>query len=164
MTKLIHKLAISLAVLSAFAGSASAEVKTHPTAKVSIDIPSNWTSKSDGDVMMVTDPTQDVAFIIVVAELADLNSAVAGLDKKLAGTLTDVKWAGKPQDMALNGMKGIKNQGTGKVNGKPADLGLIVVKTPAKKAFLVVAAVDSAKKAAHKDEIKAVLNSIKPAP
>jgi hypothetical protein len=163
--RLVNALAVSLVLCSSLvAGSAWAEVKTLPGANVSMDVPSGWTSKSDADMTIITDPTQEAAFIIVVSEAADLKASVAGLDAKLAKVLTDVKWAGKPKAIKLNGMDGIKNEGSGKVSGKPTDLGLIVLTTPSKKALVVVAAVESSKKAAHGAEIKAVANSIKPAP
>jgi hypothetical protein len=163
--RLVNALAVSLVLCTSLvAGSAAAEVKTLPAAKVSLDIPSGWTTKSDPDMMFITDPTQDLGFVVLVTEVADLKTSVAGLDAKLAKVLTDVKWAGKPKAMKLNGMDGIKNSGTGKIAGKASDLGLVVLTTPAGKALIVVVAVDSNKKAAHKAEIEAFVTSIKPAP
>jgi hypothetical protein len=163
----LRTLAIALVVLSSLlAGSALAETKTHPTAKVSLDIPSGWATKSDANTMIVTDPTTDLAFILVVSDAADLKKSFAGVDKMLDNVITDLKWPSPPKAMKLNGMNGLKNEGTAKAkgSGQPASLGLFIVETPAKKALVVVAVVETTKLAAHKAEIKAFMNSLKPAP
>jgi hypothetical protein len=151
-------------LVTASVSPALAEVKTHPTAKVEIDVPTGWKMNGNGDVMTIVDPTNEIGMILVVTETKDVDKVVANLDQRLAKVATDIKWANpKPEKTTLNGMPALTNRGQGKVNGKDANLGLILVRTPAEKALLVVAAVESAKYDGHKAEIQKLIGSIKPA-
>src|ERR1041385_8377792 len=155
-------LLLALALLAFVAAPASAEIKRHPTAKVEIDIPTGWNMQTpDKDVMFVTDPAQDVFAFFIVTDAKDVQKALQTLDEKLKGTLTDVKWAfSEPKKDKLNGMDAMYNKGEGKVKGKPVNLGLVLVHTPADKVLSVVAGVDSTKKEAHKAEIDKLIGSI----
>jgi len=156
------KVLLALALL-ALASPAAAEIKKHPTANVEIDIPAGWTTNVKGENMILTDPTNDVAFILVVSEAKDFKNVVGDLDKKLANFATDIKWANpKPEATKLNGMDALANRGAAKVSGKDANIGLVVVQTPSNKILLVVVMVESSKYPAHKDEIQKLIASIKP--
>jgi hypothetical protein len=157
------RLLAALVLVATAASPALAEVKTHPTAKIELDVPSGWKMKGAGDLMTIADPTEEVGFILVVADTKDMDKVVANLDQQLAKVATDIKWASpKPEKTTLNGMPALTNRGEGKVNGKGANLGLILVRTPADKALLVVAAVESSKYAGHKAAVQKLIGSIKP--
>lgn len=157
------RLLAALVLVAAFSSPALAEVKTHPTAKVAIDVPTGWKLNGNGDVMTIADPTEEVGFILVVTDASDVDKVVANLDQRLAKVATDIKWASpKPEKSTLNGMPALTNRGEGKVNGKNANLGLILVRTPADKVLLVVAAVESSKYAGHKADVQKLIASIKP--
>ncbi len=158
------KLLFAVALLAVFAvwAPAAAEIKTHPTAKVQFEVPDSWKTKADGDAMAIVDPSQEMFFYFIVADAKDLNNIAAELDKRLANLVTDVKWA-KPEKATVNGMPALKRKGEGKVSGTPSNIGLVLVQTPAAKVLVVLAAVETAKYPAHKDEIAKLLNSIKPA-
>jgi hypothetical protein len=150
----------------AASGSArpNAETKTHPSAKVSIDVPSGWKMSSKGDVMTVTDPTQEVGFILLVSDGNDLQKAIAALDAEVGKVAKDIRWASKePSPTKLNGMDALENEGSAVIEGKPAAIAVVLVKTPANKYLLVLGAVDAAKKAAHDAELEHFVTSIKPA-
>ena len=154
---------VALALVALAAAPAAAEVKKHPTAKVEIDVPSTWKMDGKADVMTLADPTNEVGIILIVTEAKDLQKVVGELDKQLAKVATDIKWAKpKPEAVKLNGMDALANRGTGKVSGKDANLGLLLVHTPADKILLVVAMVEAAKDAQHKAEIDKLISSIKP--
>jgi hypothetical protein len=156
----------ALALLAIAAAPASAEIKKHPTAKVEIDVPTGWkmaSPKNEPDVLTLTDPTNEVGMIFIVTDSKDLKKVVEELDKRLANVATDIKWAfPKPQSDKLNGMEALYNKGNGKVNGKDADLGLVLLHTPSDKILLIFDAVETAKKEAHKAEISKLVASIKP--
>jgi predicted Zn-dependent protease len=161
----MKRFALIVLLVTFSAAPAFAEVKTHPTAKVSMDVPDGWKMGGKGDTVTVTEPKGELAFILMVSEAADFQKSVTALDAQVAKVASDIKWAQKePTPTKLNGMDGIMNKGSAKVQGTPADLGLLVLKTPSGKALLVLAVVDSSKKEAHKDEAKAFVESIKPAP
>ena len=158
-------LMLALAVLALGALPAFAEVKTHPGAKVSLDVPAGWKMDSHGDnAMTIMEPNGDVTFFLVVLDQGDIQKAATALDKEVAKIATDVKWASeKPASQKLNGMDALYNKATAKIKGKDAELGVILVKTPTGKALLILGGIDASKKDAHKDEVKKFIESIKPA-
>jgi hypothetical protein len=160
MTK---NLFLSVALVALAALPASADVKSFATAKVSVDVPAGWKSSGSAEQMNLVDPTNEVGFVMVVTETADLKKVVMELDKRLASTMPNIKWAGDPKSDKLNGMDAIYNLGTAKVNGKDANVTLLLLHTPADKVLLVIGAVDSAKFANHKAEVQKLIASFKPA-
>ena len=85
------------------AQAALAEVKTHPTAKVSIDVPKEWTQKTDGDKMMCLDPKGDVLVAMRVLEATELKAAADKVDSQVADLVFDLTWQQK-QDRNVNGL------------------------------------------------------------
>lgn len=155
---------LPLAALVLAATPAAAETKTHSKAKIQLDVPTGWKMNTQGDVMTVADPTDELGFIFIVTEATELKKVVANIDKELAKVASDITWKKKnPEPLKLNGMDALANKGKGKVGGKDADLMLLLVRTPADKVLLIVGAVDSAKKDAHKAEVQTFVASIKPA-
>lgn len=161
MTKIVF---LALAALALTAAPAAAETKTHSAAKIQMDVPSGWKVQSKGDVMSVADPTDELGFIFIITDAKDLDSVVAKLDKEVAKVASDITWKKKkPEPLTLNGMKALGNKGTGKVAGKSADLALLLVRTPADKVLLILGAVESSRKDAHRAEVQQFIASIKPA-
>jgi predicted Zn-dependent protease len=152
----------AVVVSLAAASLASAEVKTHPTAKVQMDVPAGWKLSGTPDQSSLVDPKDEVGFVLLVLDAADLKKAADELDARLAKMAKDVKWADKTKQVQLNGMDAVANKGTATINGKAADIAVLIVKTPSGKMLLVFGGVDSAKKAVHKAEVEAFINSIKP--
>ncbi len=158
-----RKVLLALALLASSVTSASAEVKKHPTAKVEIDVPTGWkmqSPKGEPNAMMMTDSTEDVFAIFVAVDPKDNGTEV---EKYLSKIATNVKWEMKqPEMISVNGMEAKHNKGTGKVAGKDADLGLLLIKSPGPKMVLILIAIDSTKHAVHKDEVNKLVASIKP--
>ena len=160
------KLLLALALLAIAGGPAAAEIKKHPTAKVEIDVPNGWkmgSPKNEPDIMTVMDPAGEVSFLFIVTDAKELANVVAELDKRLAKTVTDIKWSSaKPTADKLNGMDVLVNNGAGKASGKDVNISIVLVHTPADKVLMVVVFVDPAKYPAHKAEIQKLIGSIKP--
>jgi predicted Zn-dependent protease len=155
---------LALAALALMASPAAAETKTHATAKIQMDVPTGWKMQSKGDVMSLADPTDELGFVFIVTDAKELDKVVARLDKEVGKIASDITWKKKqPEPLTLNGMKGLGNKGTGKVSGKSADLALLLIRTPADKVLLILGAVESSRKDAHKAEVQKFIASIKPA-
>lgn len=155
---------LALAALALMASPAAAETKTHAAAKIQMDVPTGWKMQTQGDVMSVADPTDELGFVFIVTDAKELDKIVARLDKEVGKIASDIQWKKKkPEPLTLNGMKGLGNKGTGKVSGKNADLALLLLRTPADKVLLILGAVESSKKEAHKAEVQQFIASIKPA-
>ena len=151
---------VTLALLPA----ASAEVKTHATAKVQMDVPAGWKAEAHSDdLMTIQDPKDEVGIMLVVMDAKDFKKAVAAIDEEIGKVAKDIKWEHpEPKQIKLNGMDAIANGGTAMIEGKHADIGVLVAKTPSGKLLLIFGGVESDKKAEHQNEIDGFMGSIKP--
>lgn len=141
---------------------ASAEKHSHPGGKVEIDIPGTWKVEKRDSMLVGRSKDDAVGLVFWIVDSPNVDQAVAKLDKALAGKITDWKWPKKPQKTVLNGMKGIKNVGTAKANGKDAHVMVAVLGTPTKKGVIVVGVIDAAKVTEHKAELENIFASLKP--
>ena len=161
---MINRIALSFVALVALAGSAAAEVRTSQAGKVSIDVPSGWNTKSQSDTLLtISDPTNEIGILFAVVEQSDMKKAGEALDAYLSKIATDIKWGDKPKPAQFNGMSGVKIDGRASVQGKPVGLGAVFLKTPSQKGLIVLVLVQADRMAAHKESIKAIFNSLKPA-
>ena len=147
---------------AAIAGTAQAEVKTHKAAQVSLDVPAGWKGQGDENNMVLLDPKEEVMFVLRIVEGSELQKALNDADVFIAKQIEKPTWKDK-KDVKLNGMNSITREGTGTYKGKPVDVGVLVIATPSKKFLLVLALIDHSAAAAHKTEVRAFVNSIKPA-
>jgi len=160
MKKLLPVAAV--AVWSLFAAPAHAETRTHEGAKVTLDVPSGWKVETDGDSMTINDPKEEVAFFLHVLDVDALDKAVDALDKEVGKSFQNVKWEDEPSEQKINGMDSLILEGTAKIDGKPVDIGVLLVATPAKKILLVLGAVEHDKAKKHDKDVEHFLTSIKP--
>lgn len=158
------KLALPVIALCLLASSpaALAEPRTHSEAKVTIDVPTGWKVDAGEDHMTITDPKEEIALFLIVLEAKDLDKAIKAMEKEVGKAVKDVEWDGEPQELKLNGMDAIALDGKGKIEGTDADLGVLLVVTPAGKVLLVLGAVESARAKAHEKTLEKLLKSIKP--
>ena len=163
MRNVIASAALLLSLAVAAIAPASAAPFVSKTAGMSIELPAGYQAKTKGDVFIhATDATGDVEVTIVVVE-PDAKKAFALADKKLAEDFTAIKWS-KPMTSKINGVPGVMRLGSGQRGGKPVDLAVVLVApTPRKKGVLVAAVVDHDKMDAHKTELAAIVDSLKPA-
>lgn len=161
---MISRGSVFLVTLLVAGAGALAEVKTHPTAKVSIDVPKEWKQNADGDKMMVIDPKGDVLVAMRVLEATELKAAAAKVDSVVSDLVFDLSWEGK-QERNVNGLPAVTIDGTGKLkaNATPVNVMAAIVATPSKKLMLLLVLADSTKLQAHAGELKSILGSIRPA-
>ena len=145
------------------ANVAMADTKAFPEAGVSVDLPAGWKVGNENGMTTVLEPKEEAAIMIFSVEGEKAQETLGQLDAMLGKMATDVKWPGKPQEVTVNGMKGFANKGTAVVDKKEAQLGILVLKTPNGKALFLLGMVEMAKKEAHRDNMNAVMGSVKPA-
>lgn len=157
------RLAIATLIIALGFGTAAAEVRTSPTGKVSVDIPSSWKVKSESAELLVGESKDDaVGLMFWVVDKFDVTEALEKLDGAVKGKITKIKWE-KAKKAEINGMKGIRNVGTAVIKGKDAYLMLAIVgPTPSNKGVIVFGAIEQSKLTEHKAELVNILDSLKP--
>lgn len=152
----------AFALFAAFATTSHADKRTHAAAKVSIDVPDGWKIDAEEDNMTITDAADECAIFFIVLETDDLHKALDAIDSELSKVAKNIKWEDKPSELKLNGMDAIALDGKGKIDGTDADMGVMLINTPADKILLVLGAVESAKSSKHEADVEKILKSIKP--
>lgn len=157
------RLVIATLIIALGFGTAAAEVRTSPTGKVSVDIPSSWKVKAESPDLLVGESKDDaVGLMFWVVDKFDVTEALEKLDGAVKGKITKIKWE-KAKKAEINGMKGIRNVGTAVIKGKEAYLMLAIVgPTPSNKGVIVFGAVEQSKLTEHKAELVNILDSLKP--
>jgi hypothetical protein len=140
---------------------ALADRLTHKVARVSIEVPKGC--KSAGDkVLTIGDPDDEVAVSFVVVDSGSIGRAAKAAGRQLAKTIKKLA-IGKGEKITLNGMPGVKIEGTGRMEHKRVDLMILVLDTPAEDRDLMVIAIgESAKIGKHKRALRHVFDNIKP--
>ena len=159
---MIKRVLLALAFTVAAVAPAAAELHSHAGARVSIDIPSNWNiTKDKAGILVGTSADNAVRLLFWATDPSNATKAIATLDKTLDGALTDVKWQGKPQKWKKNGLSGIRNLGTAKLDGKDVVVlvGLAGGKG-AKQGVIVFGAIEIGKAKAHKAEVEGIFDSL----
>jgi predicted Zn-dependent protease len=150
-------------VLAGFSSLAYADVKPHKVAQISVDVPTGWrTQAPDENTMVVVDPKEELAFRMMILDEGNLEASLKKANEKIQKTFQDVKCPADMKPTKLNGMDAATQECTASLGGKPVDLGVLLVRTPAKKILMVVAIADHSKIDARQAEITAFLRSIKP--
>jgi predicted Zn-dependent protease len=156
--------ALVLALLAVTA-PASAETRALAGARVELAVPDGWSVEETSSQLTMTGPNREVSFVVQVLEASGadaLEKALRTGDAFVGTIATDVKWAGKPQQRTINGLRALSNKATAKIAGKGAHVALFVIRTPADKLLLVVAAVDSAHEKRHSPSLVRLIDSIRP--
>jgi hypothetical protein len=144
------------------AETASAGTHTHPGAKVSLEIPSSWKVTTEKGMLIGRSADKTVALLFWVVDTSDAEKALSTLDKELGGKVTQIKWPGAPKKFEKNGLSGIRNAGSAKVDGKDAVvlIGLAGGKKE-KKGVIVFGMIETAQAKAHGAELEAIFESLK---
>ncbi|HEU0029129.1 MAG TPA: hypothetical protein VFQ53_00760 [Kofleriaceae bacterium] len=151
-----------LASLCLLAGPSFAGTKTHRASQIQFWVPDNWQVEGeDRDQLQASDPKGEVSLLFMVRDAKDMKAALAAIDDTIAKVATDVK-AGTPEKITLNGMEAVVVDATGKAEGKPVELSVLLVKTPAKKYLTVFGVLEADHKKAHEANLTKILQSLQP--
>lgn len=161
----MKKFALVAAVcLFAISGSAMAGTLTHQGVGLSIDIPDDWTTEADGDVLSASPKSEDLALMLWgITDAANLEKALEELGTELDKVIKDSKPTGDPEEGKINGLDAIMMEGTGTVDGTKIEFGLVLVHNGAGKFLIVIGfgTPDATKK--YDEQLGKILQSVKKA-
>ena len=158
MTVRTCTLALVAALLVPF--SASAKTYPHAKAKVQVDIPDDWNVKTDDDSLFASPKDDSVALIFGVMDAHKLDEALKELDKELGKTFKNIKTE-KPEEVDINGLKGVSVDATAKVEGKEVEMGLMVLQTTPGTVLLVMGFAEKGKFKAHEATVVGIFKTLK---
>jgi len=159
----IRSILISILLVLGFVAPASAgQLADYGGSKVNVPTPDGWPTAGDAPLVMAASPAKDAVILYAVSEAADLGKAIKGLEGILSKHVTKIK-LGKNAKGQVNGMNALMAKGKGKgTEGKDLGIAVVILETPSKKALIVVAVVEAAKKDAYKPLFEQLINGIKP--
>jgi predicted Zn-dependent protease len=162
MRSILASIAVLVALLVTH--PASADTMTHKASHISFWVPEGWSVENhEGDALALKDAKDEVGLLLFAVDARDLKGAMAALDQTIDKTVTDVKMSGPAKKVTINGMEASVADGAGKVDGKPVELSVLLVKTPANKFLAIFGAIETSKKKAHEADLRKILASLKPA-
>ena len=159
----MQKLTGFIVVATALASSAAfADKITFKRAHVTIDVPDNWSSTSNGDQITLTDKHEDVGIAFGVIDAGAVHDATKAARQNLRASVEDLTFS-KPEPIEINGMSGFMFTGDGMKDGVNIDLAVLVLDTPADdRDLMVIALGEDAKLARHEDEIQHIFRNLRP--
>lgn len=142
---------------------ASAEILKHEESRLQIFVPDDWVKDTeDEDLLTVHPKDESVGMFFLVVDASDFEAAMDEVGKELDKIVKDFKEDGEAKEDTLNGLKVIYQDGTGKIEGKPADVGLMVILAEkTKKVVIVFAAGEKGKYKKHEPTLTKIFKSIK---
>jgi hypothetical protein len=160
--KRVLTIALALAILVSLAASAAAETTKISKAKVSIWFPDTWSMEKQAEMLVISDPAEEVGLMFITVPARKLDDVLNELDKQIAQFATDVTLVGKPERTQLNGMNAVLVDGKGKAEGKSVGLSVVVVERPGRQALVVLGAIESSKLKKHEKTLLKVIQSLRP--
>jgi len=158
----LHQLTLAGVMLALTALPALAEWYPHEAAGVSLYFPDHWLVEvSDDSMLAATTPDETVGVVVRVFEVADLEAALGALESELMSVVADFQPSGYYED-TLNGMPMVAGEGTGVIEGYPAEVALLVVLTPADKALMVFGAGQQEFVAQYQADLDTIFANISP--
>lgn len=157
----MNRVAIVLA-LGLFATPAVADTITHRLAKITIDVPDNWKSSTNGDVINLADQHENVAVSFGVVDVGSVHHATKIAVSTLADKIKHLSFKAE-QPVSFNGLAGYAISGDGTVDGKDVSLMVAVLDTPSdEKDLLIIAIGEDVKLEKHKDEVLYIFSHLRP--
>lgn len=135
----------------------------HRSSQISIEIPPDWESEFDGDVISMQDHKDEVEIVFMAVDDAAIKEAIKAMTGVLESKINKLK-LGKPSERKINGMQAFVIQGDGYLGSTNVDVAIVIVDAPPRdKDLVAVAIAEDAKLAKHKANIDKVFNSLRPA-
>jgi predicted Zn-dependent protease len=128
---------VALAFLASVPG-ARAEVVKHPTAGLQIELPAGWKTRTNAG-QLVAEPADGKAYVsFAVIDESAIDGYVAKWADGMKGGLTDLQVDVDAETSEVNGLQHAYSVGSAKLEGKPIQWDLTIVKG-AKKVLAVMA-------------------------
>jgi hypothetical protein len=142
---------------------APAEVLTHNGAKVQITVPKGWHQKQDGDVLLISSPSDEMNVVFVVLEQNDVDKALAQMDRTVEKAVGEVTWDhdGNAVVEEINGMPTYEWNGSAKKGSIYVDV--LSIDTPSDKNLGVYWFTAAAAAKRYEADLKTIVKGLKPA-
>lgn len=158
-------LAVMLALFGIVAVNAAEVNYPESDPAITIDFPADWSVNEEG-VLHAMPKDESLALIAMTVAAENFQEAVTAMGKELEELVGDYqeKTAMNETPVEYNGFKMWMSEGTGKVAGKDANIGitLLTVEGSGKATVLITLSDDEAEKK-HGAAIKQIVGSLKPA-
>ena len=156
-------LGLVLAGLLSVTGVAAADVLTHKGAKVQINVPKGWHEKQDGDVLMISAPSDEMQIVFIVLEQKEADAAFKEMDKAVEKAVGEVDWEhdGNAVEEEINGMSTSEWNGSAKKGSIYVDV--LSIDTPSDKNLGVYWVTAAAAEKKYQADITTLVKGLKPA-
>jgi hypothetical protein len=143
---------------------AAAQAKTYPhkAAKVQVEFPDYWGVRADGQMVVASPRDGTLLLVLGVVKAKKIDHALRNLSQDLKQFVKSPKIEGKPESVNINGLAGYSVEAYGSIEGKRADLAILLLETPAKNVLLVLGIGEQGKFEKHLPAVAQILNSLKP--
>lgn len=154
--------ATASAAPSAAPGPAAYATRSHPGAGVAFDLGTTWKLTGvESATLLAASPDGQAVLMFHVADPETLDEALTAIRKALASDVEDA-YFGPAAKKELSTMTAELSTGAGKLEGRPVELGQLLVATPTGKVLIVVAVIEAAAPTASKKQARHTLESIRP--
>ena len=174
---LVLTLALTLAALTAVAPAAgcggvetvdddmgmSDDYRVHDAAGIEILIPAGWDVESSGDIMTIGHPSDEIVLTFMILE--DTWEAARGLEAledEVSRWVHDIESDADFTDTDVNGMPAMYMDANGYADDVLMELGIMLVHTPNDKVLLVFGMVVSEYMADYEDDLRRIMNGLRP--
>ena len=128
-------------------------------AGVQFDAPAGWKTDNKGQYVQITAPDDSLTIMVMTAEESTLEQTTSRLDDELAKVMKNIKSEGEPQQQVVNGLPVTYQEGTGDVDGRPADWGVYLLQ--GRKPVLILSFANHGAFDARRPEVDQFVGSIR---
>lgn len=134
----------------------------HEGGGVAFDIAEEWkVSGEESGTLLASSPDGQAVLMFHIAEPEDLHKTLAAIRRTLAAEVKDI-YLGPNKERKLGELTVEYASGAGKLEGRPVELGQLLVATPTGKVLVVVAVIEATAPSRAKKAARHTLESIRP--
>ena len=129
-------------------------------AGIRLKAPDGWTTKLNGEQLTMSPPDDSMKIITWVPE-GDFQEAIKDLEHKLSQRIQHMKTNKDGTENSINGMPTYTVAGTGQIDQEDIEWSVDIIKAP-KRPVIVLSFAKAGAWEKHQDDIKQLVDSIKP--
>ena len=134
---------------------------THPSGGIGLSFPPSWSLDQQDASLLAWSPDDAVRMMFRVISDDGLAVAMAAMNRELASQVADARLS-RPAETAFNGMDAVAANGTGVVDGRSVDIGVVLVRTGKSQVLLVMGFSVVGEADTHIGDVQRILASIGP--
>ncbi len=134
---------------------------THPSGGITMGFPPTWLLDQQDQSLLAWSPDDAVRMLFRVIADDRLAVAVAAMNRELAEQIDDARMT-RPTETEFNGMDAVAANGTGAIDGRSVDIGVVLVRTGDDQVLLIMGFSVVGKADTHVGDVQRILASIGP--